>query len=74
MIQFANFCKEIEVEIKTQMIQNEIFNILNSTLKEEIKKLPSPSKRSKKSMRPITQFLKLAERFNFNVTVWEELL
>ncbi|MCD6379199.1 hypothetical protein J7M07_01975, partial [bacterium] len=74
MIQFANFCRDVDIEIETQMIQNEIFTILNSTLKKEIDNLPPQSKRSDKDLRPLTQFLKLAERFNFNIDGWKELL
>ncbi len=74
MIQFVNFCSEIDVEIETQMIQNEIFAILNSTLRKELKAIKSLSKRSGKDLNPVTQFLRLAERFNFNADRWKELL
>ncbi|HMA75968.1 MAG TPA: DUF3536 domain-containing protein [Candidatus Krumholzibacteriaceae bacterium] len=74
MIQFVNFCEEIDVEIKIGMIQNHIFTILNSTFKEEAEKLPPQSKRSGNQLKPPLQFLKLAERFNFNISAWKELL
>ena len=74
MIQFVNFCGEIDVEIETQMIQNEIFAILNSTLLKELKAIKSHSKRSSKALNSVAQFIKLAERFNFNTDSWKELL
>ncbi|MDZ7860441.1 MAG: DUF3536 domain-containing protein [Candidatus Krumholzibacteriota bacterium] len=74
MIQFVNFCGDIDIEIKTGMIQNHIFTILNSTFKEEAEKLPPRSKRSGNEVKPVLEFLNLAERFNFNISAWKELL
>ncbi|MFO7915757.1 MAG: DUF3536 domain-containing protein [Candidatus Krumholzibacteriales bacterium] len=65
IIKFADYCRDSGIEIREQLIQNEIFRLLESALQEE----GAPSRRE-----DFRAMLNLAEKFNFNTGRWKELL
>jgi len=65
IIKFVDYCRESGIEIIEQLIQNQIFRLLENALREE----GSPSRAE-----DFRAMLNLAEKFNFNTSRWKELL
>ena len=65
IMKFSDYCRESGIEIREQLIQNEIFRLLENALQEE-------NEQSRRE--DFRAMLKMAEKFNFNTGRWKELL
>jgi hypothetical protein len=70
---FMDYCEKLGVEIDTQPLQNEIFRVLEGILARKRGKKPGAGF-EKAAAGEIEGLLRLAERLNFNIDRWKELL
>ena len=74
LYKFAEYSHELGMEIPQHGIQNEIFALLESLVEEAIGRILEDPAGSNEDLSAVTSFLRLAERFNFNVESWQERL
>ncbi|MBN2184757.1 MAG: DUF3536 domain-containing protein [Candidatus Krumholzibacteriota bacterium] len=74
LYKFVEYCHEFGADIPQHGIQNEIFAILESLVEEAIGRILEDPAGSTEDLSAVTSFLRLAERFNFNVGSWQERL
>ncbi|MBN2070752.1 MAG: DUF3536 domain-containing protein [Candidatus Krumholzibacteriota bacterium] len=71
---FAEYCREIDLELPHHDIQNEIFTILETRVGDAADRIATGAAGSGADLSDVVSFLRLAERFNFNIDSWQERL
>ena len=69
---FVDIIEEMGIEIEFKEIQDRIYSILVSKVGPAIEELRRAEPRGDEKRRSIEAFLRLAERFNFNIDAWRK--